>query len=235
MPTLINQIHTKPQAFDFSSSGGGKVDATSVWFNDFEFFNAFELLSIDGDSFQSQVCDCCGYVGCSSGSWISLRKFGELYLFAPAIEEMLEGKWEIDEYGPPYCLRKHGVPAFSKEKYLKLKKMVPKLPKPDAILPMKNLEYFAVLQLEAPGRILGNLGDPISLNRNIIIAVNEGELNELIAIFEQLLQLGQSDEPAFAPSTATQEIEFILDFPNFPSWKPMAYFDGKPRLHLEVK
>ena len=235
MPNRINQIQAKPKSFDFSSSGLGKLDATSVWFNDFEFFNALELLSVDADFFQSEVCSCCGCEGCSSGSWVSLRRFGEAYLFVPAIEEMLEGKWEIDEYGPPYFLRKYGVPAFSEEKYLELKKWVTNLPEPDAVLPMKHLEFVAVLQLEAPGRILGNLGDPVSLNKDMIIAANVGELNDLILAFEQLLQLSQPDKAIGSLPNAAQEIEFILDLPNFPSWKPMVYSKEKPYLHLEMK
>ena len=120
MPNLIRKIKTFESTFDFSSSDQGEFVGTAIHFNDNLMFNCIELTSFGDDHFQSSICKCCGFEGCSTGSWVSLRRLGDFFLFIPAIEAMSEGKWETVEYSPPYFLRKHGVPAFSAIRYMEL-------------------------------------------------------------------------------------------------------------------
>jgi len=236
MPTLVNDIQLKSHKLDFSSSGQGKFNATSVWFDNYEFFNALELLWIDKGCFQTQLCRSCGCEGCEGGNWVSLRKYREYFLFTPAIEVMLEGKWELTNYTPPAALFKHGVPAFSAKKYLDLKSTVDLLPEPDAIPQLKNLELLAVLQIEAPGGLLGTLGYEVSFDKDYIIAAaDERNLSDLVLDFECAIQSAQSQKDDISLCVGDQEIEFFLDLPSFSSWKPMAYLADIPHLHLEIK
>jgi len=236
MPTLINDIQLRSHVLDFSSSGQGAFNATSVCFDGYEFINALELIEISDCVFQTQLCRSCGIWGCEAGNWVSLRKFGEYYLFIPAIEEMLEGKWERSNYTPPSSLYKYGVPALSHQVYLDLKKKVAALPNPDKVPSLKNIELLAVLQIEAPGGVLGQLGYEASFERDIIIAsADERELSDLILDFESAIRTTQSNADKTSNPISSKEVEFFLDLPSFLSWKPMAYIANKPHLYLEFK
>lgn len=232
MPNLIQKIETFESTFDFTSSGQGEFVGTAIHFDDNLIFNGIERISFEDDRFQSSICNCCGYEGCSSGSWVSLRRLGGFFLFIPAIEAMSEGKWESVEYSPPYFLRKHGVPAFSTVRYNELRKVIPKLPKPDAVQSLSNAELLAILQLEAPGRVLGELGDEVSFNSEFVIAVCEGNHEDEVLAFNNLLGKMSKPNKANLPQTIDRLVEFILDLPEFPQWTPFGYAEGSATLYL---
>lgn len=220
---------------DFSSSGQGKVDVTALYFDENQFFNAIELLEYGDKQFQTETCRCCGYTGCSSGSWVTIRQCDDYVLFIPAIEAMGEGKWEKEEYSPPYFLRKYGAPALSKPTYTELNKVCPILPSMNGIPHLNKADVLALLQLEAPGYILGNIGDAVQLNRERIIAVSDGNLEDEVSIFMNLIDNLCSNGELIISTKFKKKIEFILDLPNFPSWSPYGYSDDGAHLIIGIQ
>lgn len=235
MPLAIRTINTKPIQLDFSSSGQGKISATALYFDENQFFNAIELLDFDGEQFQTQTCNCCGFAGCSSGSWVSIRRCDDYVMFIPAIEAMGEGKWEKEEYSPPYFLRKYGAPALSEFLYNELTTLCPNLPSINGMPYLSKTDGLAILQLEAPGYILGNIGDEVQLNREHIIAVSEGNLEDEISVLENLIEISQSNAEQRIDTKFEKKIEFILDLPNFPSWSPYGYKSNVEHLIIDIK
>ncbi len=233
MPLLVDTIEIKSKMFDFSSSGRGRIDDMSLWVNGKELLNAIDLLDFSGGRFQTQLCSCCGIDGCEPGSWAMLRSFGEFIILIPAIEAMLEGSWEKIEYSPPYFLQKYGVPAFTNKQYEDLSKNYSTFPSPQFIPVVSNLELLAIIQMEAPGRMLGRLAESVKLDLDFIIAVEEGVLSVERERFAKLLQSVNLQEEAFCASEEFSKVKFILDLPGFPVWSPMAYMDGKPFLFAE--
>lgn len=235
MPFLVNSIETKSKKFDFSWSEQGEFVCNALWVNGLELLNAIELLDFEGGSFQTHLCSCCGVEGCESGSWAALRSFGDYILLVPAIERMSEGSWERTEYSPPYFLRKYGVPAFTKQQYEGLVLTYAKLPQVNLIRDLSNAELLTVLQMEAPGRILGEIAEPVKLNPEPIIAVEEGQLDLEISKFEKLVENLNLREAAIWPTRIDSEVKFILDLPGFPDWMPMAYTDSMPCVYVGIK
>lgn len=215
MPNLIQKIEKFESTFDFTSSGQGEFIGTAIHFDNNLMFNGVELISFEDACFQASICNCCGYEGCSSGSWVSLRCMGDFFLFIPAIEAMSEGKWESVEYSPPYFLRKFGVPAFSSVSYNELRKVIPKLPTPDAVQKLSNFELLAILQLEAPGRVLGELGDEVTFNSEFVIAVCEGNHGDEVLAFKNLLTNVSEPNKVYFPQDVDRKVEFIWTYLNF--------------------
>ena len=225
----------RPSQLDFSNSGQSTVSVTTVQFDETQFFNAIELLDYDDGGFQTQICSCCGVEGCSSGSWVSMRCTDNHIIFAPAIEAMREGKWESEEYSPPYFLRKYGAPALTKSQYKELTEMQPQLPSLGDIPTVKMEDWLAILQLEAPGYILGNITGEIKLDTERIIAVTDGNLENEISTFKNLIHLSIAQEKERVRTSFDRKVEFILDLPNFPFWSPFGYTGETPHLIANIK
>lgn len=61
------EFKAKTKKMDFSSSGQGSVEVTAIYADDENLANAIELMDFEGDPIQFQVCEHCGFPGCSSG------------------------------------------------------------------------------------------------------------------------------------------------------------------------
>lgn len=84
-------------------------------------------------------------------------------------------------------------------------------------------EALRITQFEAPHAALGDPGQRNQPNRDLLIAVAEGELSAEIDAVEQFIQAhADSDDPVHLTTEAFQPIEFFLDAPGFPAWAPFG-------------
>src|SRR4051812_33590200 len=111
----------KSKMMYFSSSGQGSVPVNSIYADDENLANAIELIDFDDDPIQFQVCDHCGYPGCASGGWLSLRRLGQFVFLMPAFGKMDMGSWEANEYAPPYFTNLKGSILLSDGSFGELK------------------------------------------------------------------------------------------------------------------
>lgn len=85
------------------------------------------------------------------------------------------------------------------------------------------VQVLGALQLTAPGRVLGPLGILAELNSENIVAVTEGDLNDEVAEFRKLISTIDDDADGLHAEAPQRVIEFHLDIPTFPAWRPFGY------------
>lgn len=234
MPMLVSDFELQKNRLDFSSSGQGRVDATELVADGIQLVNAIELLDFTDGTVQLIVCEACGVTGCEPGSWASVRRVGDKITFVPAIDAMREGDWESNEYSPPRYIMKYGPIVFDLASYQTLREKSGRFPDPDKVKELSSNDVLAILQLTAPGRVLGPLGMPAKLNTENIVAVTEGDLEDEINELRKLIDYVQNDHPIKSSETPNRVIEFHLDIPSFPAWRPFGYdAEGNAVLSLD--
>lgn len=230
------EFKAKPKKMDFSLSGQGTVEVTSIYADDENLANAIELMDFDDDPIQFQVCDHCGCLGCASGGWLSIRKLGKLIFMIPAFVKMDQGSWEASEYDPPYFTRVKGSILLEEEQYRIFKAFSFKLPNIEQIAPVSSYELTRLLQWEAPFRVLGDYPNPISFRRELLSTTSFPDDDEAVKILLDAFRLFENDGITTDLSTIEEKNEkpsFFLDASDFIEWKPIVRkSDGKYGLVL---
>lgn len=231
---LVSNFELRKLRLDFSSSGQGRFDATELVIDGIQLVNAIELLDFTDGTVQLIVCEACGVSGCEPGSWATVKRTSDKIAFVPAIDAMREGDWESHEYSPPRYIMKYGPIVFDLASYQALRQESGRFPDPDRVKELSPSDVLAVLQLTAPGRVLGPLGMPANLSAENIVAVTEGDLEKEINEFRKLIDHVNNDH-AFELSEAPIRVtEFHLDIPDFPAWRPFGYdLEGNAVLSLD--
>ncbi|MEO1246214.1 MAG: hypothetical protein AAFX56_11090 [Pseudomonadota bacterium] len=220
---LVSDIKIGRRRLDFSSSGQGRFEATEVFAGDTKIVNAIELLDFSDGLVQVLVCEACGITGCEPGSWVAIRRAEDKVIFVPAIEAMQEGDWEMNEYSPPRYIRKNGPLVFSFDAYEELRSRTGRFPAATNVKEITSKEALGVLQLTAPGNVLGQLGTQVDLNSENIVAVTEGDLEAEVAEFRNLISIINDGSEGQQAGSPERVIEFHLDIPSFPAWRPFGY------------
>ncbi len=230
---LVTNFELRKNILDFSSSGQGRFNATELVVDGIQLVNAIELLDFADGTVQLIVCEACGIIGCEPGSWAAVRRVGDEVAFVPAIDAMREGDWESNEYLPPRYIMKHGPVVFDLATYQALRDESGRFPDPDRVKKLSSNDLLTVLQVTAPGRVLGPLGMPANLNAENIVAVTEGDLENEINEFRKLIDHVQSNRPVEIAEALSRITEFHLDIPGFPAWRPFGYdMEGNAVLSL---
>lgn len=221
---IVRDIAFSSAALHFSSSGQPDRTVTQIVADGVVFANAAELTRWDEGSVQVIVCEACGYEQCQSGGWFAPRQAGELMVFVPLFDEMLEGGWERTEYAPPQYTESRGVPAFTRAVAEELRRQCPQLPAATRLPLLSGAELVRCVQWAALMGILGTFPDQVRLRRELLAAVSEDDQDEAVArlsaVVRELLgaptvELRQDDGQA--------HITFYLDGPGFPSWSPIVH------------
>ena len=228
----IDEFELRSREFDFSSSGLGTFRGHEVTVAGVRLINMVERLEIDDDRVQLIVCEECGIPGCAVGNWASIRRLLGKYVLVPAVLAMLEGAREQTEYTPPRFMSTNGLPAFSKSRYERLREAIGKLPEPELVQDCSSREILGLLRFDAPGRSLGGLGDRTALKSEAILAVSEGELENELAVLRQIVSAIEEGAEGLHSDTLERVVEFHLDIPGFPSWKPLGYGPQGPKLNV---
>lgn len=231
----VESIRSRRTRFDFTSSEQGQRDVVQVLFDDVTFANAVELTGWGNKPFQVFVCEQCGYEGCASGNWLTLRRVSDFVTFVPAFEYMESDEEGVDHSPPSYILER-GAPKLTRQLYEELRDMVVALPRIDAIAHLSCRDAALLLKAEAPARIMGRPCEEPVLNRKLIVAVSDGDLNERIRQFEALVAtaLASDDvEVEALDASLSTAVTFYLDVPGFTEWTPMVSHDDAAWIRLE--
>lgn len=219
------EFKAKPKKMDFSSSGQGTADVTAIYADDETLANAIELMDFESDRVQFHVCDQCGFPGCTSGNWLSIRKIGELVLMLPAFREMDRGAWEASEYDPPYFTRVKGSILMDNQKYRELTGLISKLPNIETIKSASSYEIARLLQWEAPFRVLGDYPEPITFRHELLSTTSFPDDDKVVQELLEVLRHFESDDIAPELTSIVENDEkflFFLDAPNFVEWLPLV-------------
>lgn len=228
----LDNLKLEPMTLDFTSSGQGYFQATSLVNDGLKIVNALELVDWDDDKVQVSICDHCGTSGCSSGGWIVFRSTGDFILLMPAFEAMQENNWSESEFTPPYFIREKGAAYFDKQTYQSLREKVPSMPPLEEIRPLEIREAMWLVQMEVPLQILG---EPSANNIDhrkfdYVVAALEGDFREHLRQAENLLRENFENQSAarLRPLLPNEKsVWLFIDAAEFIDWQAMVLSNGK--------
>lgn len=216
------EITTSQSKMDFTSSGQEVRTVTQLYFDDMLFCNGIELVQPDADTVQFIVCDHCGYAGCSSGNWLTIRKLGDLVIFIPSFESMEDGERELSEYQAPYQIRKRGAVYLEKDQFEVAQSYLPDLPGFDCLEEIKNREIALLVQFEAPFRVLGEFPDPIQFRKDLYLATTSELEDGIIPKLEELMNAFYNSMSRAQRIGSEEDISIFLDGSDLVEWKPIC-------------
>lgn len=212
---------------DAIGSGQGRHTNIGVWADGVQIVNDLSVFATGAESVQLFVCDC-GYVGCKSGDWVALRRVGEGLLAIPCFS-MLDRR-EV-EYDPPDFIADRGSMYLTQAVLAALRTREPAFDDLARWPALTAREAVYIIQRSAPAHLLGVYPDQPRLRRELLIAVDPGELEEHIPVMETLLESAfGSDRPV--QQTRGELVTFYLDQPGIVEWSPLAYDGSHPALAL---
>ncbi len=231
----LRDIERRAAELDFSSAGLGHRSVAQLFSGGILVANAVELTDWD-DEVQLIVCEACGTVHCEPGGWVSFRNAGDYVAIAP--DHRVFGADESDrhEYRPPDFVAKLGWPFLSASTYLALRESIPQLPEMNALRALSQCELIAILQWEAPARVLGTPFARPALRTDLVIACSDGDLATDVGRLSRELQGWATGNVAVrleGVRDGDAPIEFHLDVRGAPAWRPLVLRDGAPLLQLE--
>ncbi|WP_306251171.1 hypothetical protein [Parvularcula sp. IMCC14364] len=229
----VEKITSEPRTFDFLDSGQGKIETNQINVDGVCLINNLYRFSFEPDSFQTILCECCGFSGCAPGSWACLRRLENYVVLVPAIEAIIEHELP-DEYMPPEILTKLGPLKITAGIYKHLRTLVSELPPFEEIPVMSALDAMGVQKLAIPGRALGELKSPVEIRREVFIAASDGDLHDLLEQYESVLTEVESGDKTLFVSIPDKVIEFHLDLPGFPTWTGLGFKDGRALLTTPI-
>ena len=231
----------KSKGSEIDVSVGGKLSTRVLYADGVKFANALPLLDFDTNPMQLFICEECGVVGCNPHDWLALRHVGDTVVFMPNFSGM-EGDWPwgptywpgSDCDWPPDYVMTRGVPYFSSAVYQKLRDEVPGFPLAASTPALTAAECLRLLHWEAPLRVLGRFPEPSALQKELFLAVDEGDLEEELSRLDELIADNNTSEtPVSHFAGDCTPLTFYLDGPGFPEWSPLCRGGaGQPVLHL---
>ncbi len=215
----------------------GSVPTLAVYAGDICLMNAAEFSDFSTDPCQLLICDC-GNVGCASGGYASFRRIGDSVALLPTFS-MLASEDDFDRYQfapPEYLTNSGGVGVFfAPSVYSMLKTRIPALP---CVLDLRSLtsaEAITILQMQAPLQVLGRFPVRPSIDRDLVLAVTEGdlesELRQVRSLIDSCLESIFPLRVADAPEDWSS-IEFYLDGRYFPTWNDFARLNDRIAISL---
>lgn len=227
---IVGDLATHAVTLDFSSSDGPHQRVTQIVIDGAVFANAAELSSWDAERVQVHLCEQCGIEHCSSGSWLVVRNVGIGVAFLPAFDEMLADEWARNEYAPPNF--EQGMPIFTPDDYATLRRWCVGLPPMDALPHLTGDEIVRLLQWEAPAHALGVFPADVELDRDLLLAVSDGEIAGAVALLEEAIELTRgAGRASLEPSAlSAQAITLYLNASVTPAWSPLYVVNDRPRL-----
>lgn len=214
----------------------GSTEYTRVSAGDTRLMNALECVEpLCGDDercavVQPQVCGSCLCSNCEPGGWVRLARVDDLVLWVPAVDVMLRGGWEADEYRPPDHLR-DGLLAVADVQWDRL------VDRNDRLQPLTDLEPATTrdlagwFQWSAPGSLLGAPGEPPRVDRRRLLpdpdghaAQEGGRLDEFLrTAFEHPAPL----ELVPMPERPATPFHLVLDDDTTTVWTPVVLLDDR--------
>ena len=225
-----------PSTLDFGVSGQNKFEVFQLFADGVKLINAIELVDWEDDS-QFLICEACGYSGCKSRDWVSVRRSDSLVLMLPASEHVWREEKNYMEYCPPAYFKQRGIPYLDSATYEDLRSKHSSFPALDQLQPLKVKEATALFQLTAPDLILGEPPE-VNLRPELFVGSSEGDHSEHLRTLEDLMKKQyESESPALLRSRSDSErvISFYLDAAAFAEWQAMVFDGSEYRLLVESK
>lgn len=222
---------------DFGLSGRNKFPVFQLFVEGIKLINALELVEWNEEHSQFLICEGCGYAGCKSGDWVSVRRSDSLVLFLPSSEHIWREEKDYMEYVPPAYLRQRGIPYLDSATYETLRSQHSSFPALDKLQPLNAKEAAVLFQSTAPDRIVGEPPE-VSIQADLIVGSSEGDQSEPLKILKELLKKHYENEsPAVLRSKSDNEqvISFYLDATAFTEWQAMVFDGSEYRLMVESK
>ncbi|MEM1252023.1 MAG: hypothetical protein AAGI69_06285 [Cyanobacteria bacterium P01_H01_bin.21] len=227
----------KAADFRFADPDEDQTDSFQLWQDDICLINALSCVNwhdTDAD-FQFEICKTCGYVGCQSQGWVSMRNMGTIVGILPAFKKIDQAPERLrQEYLPPAYLR-DGAIWINQSDYENLQSLIT-LPDFRHLPRLTPWEAAKLLQWEAPHQVLGDIYSVPKLPPNLVTASSEGSFLEQVPIFTGLLQrlLAFSDNLVIR-SISPQDhiISFYLDMAGIPEWRVLVGNSSDYRIYLE--
>ncbi len=216
----IESIQYLDRVLDFTSSGQGQRKVTALHADGACLVNALSLLEFadDGCCLQIRICEDCGVTHCQPGGWICARRLGGSVLWIPCFEAMESDPNGASEFAPPFFER--GMPYFRPEKYGELRGRAPGFPALENIPRLRSRDAVRVLQMDAPGRVLGQFPARPSVRADSLIASDTGDLpRDLEALQAGLAEAWELDLP-LAEIRGASPVSFFVDIAGTPRWTP---------------
>ena len=221
---------------DFGVSGLNKFDVFQLFEDGIKLINAIELVDWEDDS-QFLICEACGYSGCKSRDWVSVRRSDSLVLMLPSSEHVWREEKDYMEYCPPAYFKKRGIPYLDSATYEDLRSKHSSFPALDQLQPLKLKEATALFQLIAPFLILGEPPE-VNIRPELFVGSSEGDHTEHLRTLEELMKKQyESEVPALLRSRSDSErvISFYVDAAEFAEWQAMVSDGSEYRLLVESK
>lgn len=221
---LIDDIEIRDVQLDFTSSSGGRPRTQALYAGDTCLVNALTYANLNEDPTQMIVCEACGCAGCQPGGWVHFRRLADSVVIIPAFAEMLDGDFELTEYSPPNYISSRGTPVLAPDVYERLRVLAPAFPSLKNTKSITASEAVWLTQWQAPLRILGQFPHHPQIVRDVIVAVSDGLLDDECDSMQQFVDhnVGSSADLATVDGSDAAPIEFHLDGPRFPAWRPLA-------------
>ncbi|KAF3890004.1 hypothetical protein AB0758_38710 [Tolypothrix bouteillei VB521301_2] len=227
---------TRKAGLNFVSSGQSVVSVTQLWDGNVQLINAIEFVNWGELPLQFVVCEACGFVGCQDRGWVELKRCDSIAMIMPAFTIIEEAEDMKEKYLPPDYIKEKGVICIAQETYVEKLSTIAPFPEFWQLPQMTVWEALKIFQLEAPGRVLGDLWNPPDLCENTVIASDKGDCKEqtkqLISLVRNLL--GNMGTAKLCKATERDRlISLYLDIPGFPEWKALTYDGSSYSLYLE--
>jgi len=231
----IDKIEIRNVQLDFTSSSGGRPCTRAIYAADTCLVNALAFADLNEDPTQLIVCESCGQVHCQPGGWVHIRRIADSIAFIPAFAEMLNDDFESTEFSPPEYLSSRGTPLFALDTYQRMRDQAPAFPSIDNIQSITAAEAVRLIQWHAPLRVLGSFPHQPQLIRDAILAVSNGDVDDQCNGVQRFIDynVGSSAELSVVDGSSAEPIEFHLDGPGFPAWRPVARLGNNLVFNLE--
>jgi hypothetical protein len=143
--------------------------------------------------------------------------------------------WQTD---PPrfFAPNVFGIPVFRRPIYDELRVRLSWFPNPDSLQPIRSCEALLLVQGEAPMGVLGRAPRAPWLQRERVVAVAEGDLNEELDTIDASCREFATCETPMRPvdgNAFQRSIELFLDAPRFPVWRGFCHLSTGLGLMLE--
>ena len=233
----IKNTELKPSTLDFGSSEQGAFQVSQLFSEGIQLINALELVDWDLGETQFLVCEECGYTGCKSGDWVSLRKSESLVLILPASSYVWGEKEDKHEYSPPSYFKSRGIPYLELSTYESLRSQHSSFPSVDQVQPLNLREAALLFQWSAPNQVLGK-PPSICVRMDLVVGSSEGDYSEHLRQMESLIENHyKAETPVQLRSLRGNEqvISLYVDAVEFSVWKALVFDGSEYRLLLDSK
>jgi hypothetical protein len=144
-----DKIKTSKRMVDLLHMESRREKRTCIFIDEEFFFKLAEEIMVEKPlSFQALICEC-GFINCSPGSWVSLRRSGDFVFLMPAFD-LLSQKKDLFNYSPPEWMERRGVYWTTIEKFERIKNKVPALKKLKTIRRLTASELVSLFLFENP-------------------------------------------------------------------------------------